>query len=236
MNSITTINTINNNTITISSLEIAQITGKTHKNVLADIRNMLESLNIHSAEFSAQYKDSTGRTLPCFNLPKRETLILMSGYDLSMRAKIIDRWEELELAAQAPAQAPALPTNFKEALLLLVEAEEVKEAQALQITHLTQQVEDAAPAINLHTVISNSDQAISMSEFANVVKEKTGLGRNKMFKKLRDLKILQPNNVPYATHTKYFKTIETTRHGRIIIVTLVRIDGQQYLINKLAAN
>lgn len=80
----------------MSSREIAELCGKEHKHVLADIRNMCESLEIDSAEFSAQYKDTTGRTLPCFNLPKRETLILVSGYSAELRAKIIDRWQELE--------------------------------------------------------------------------------------------------------------------------------------------
>jgi len=81
---------------TMSSREIAVLTGKQHKNIIADIRNMLKSLKIDSAKFSAQYKDSTGRMLLCFNLPKRETLILVSGYNIQMRAKIIDRWQELE--------------------------------------------------------------------------------------------------------------------------------------------
>ena len=80
----------------MSSREIADLTNKEHKNVMADIRNMCESLNIQSAEFSAYYKDDKGRTYPCFNLPKRETLILVSGYDVVTRAKIIDRWTELE--------------------------------------------------------------------------------------------------------------------------------------------
>ena len=92
MNTMQTLNTV----VTMSSSEIAELTGKQHKHVLTDIRNMLKSLEIDSAEFSAQYKDSTGRMLPCFNLPKRETLILVSGYSIELRARIIDRWQELE--------------------------------------------------------------------------------------------------------------------------------------------
>jgi len=76
-------------TSTMSSREIAELCGKEHKNVMADIRSMCESLNIQSAEFSADYKDDKGRTYPCFNLPKRESLILVSGYDVVTRAKII---------------------------------------------------------------------------------------------------------------------------------------------------
>ena len=98
-----TLQVTENAVVSMSSREIAELTGKRHDNVVADIRAMLESLNIHSAEFSAQYKDSTGRSLLCFNLPKRETLILVSGYSVEMRAKIIDRWQELENQVRFPA-------------------------------------------------------------------------------------------------------------------------------------
>ena len=83
---------------TMSSLEIAELTGKDHRNVMRDIRNMLNQLGINSAQFGAQYKDSTGRSLPMFNLPKDETLCLVSGYSPQMRMAIIKRWQELEEA------------------------------------------------------------------------------------------------------------------------------------------
>ena len=83
---------------TMSSLEIAELTGKQHKHVLTDIRNMLNSLNIDSAVFTAQYKDSIGRSLVMFNLPKDETLCLVSGYNVQVRMAIIKRWQELEEA------------------------------------------------------------------------------------------------------------------------------------------
>jgi len=75
---------------TMSSREIAELTGKRHDHVLIDIRKMLESLDLHSPDFSGQYIDGTGRALTCFNLPKRETLILVSGYSIELRARIIN--------------------------------------------------------------------------------------------------------------------------------------------------
>lgn len=81
---------------TMSSREISKLTGKRHDNVMSDIRIMLESLDIQSPEFLGDYKDSRGRTYSQYNLPKRETLILVSGYNVVLRAKIIDRWVELE--------------------------------------------------------------------------------------------------------------------------------------------
>ncbi len=63
----------------MSSNEIADLTGKQHKNVLTDIRLMLANLGLSSAGFSAVYKDQQLIERPCFNLPKRETLILVSA-------------------------------------------------------------------------------------------------------------------------------------------------------------
>ncbi|MFG1362124.1 Rha family transcriptional regulator [Xanthobacter versatilis] len=53
----------------MSSLEIAELTGKDHKHVLADIRNMLMELGKISAEFSANVPDSYGRPGPSSTSP-----------------------------------------------------------------------------------------------------------------------------------------------------------------------
>lgn len=92
----------------MSSLEIAELTGKQHGHVMRDIRNILEELgNPTQSNFGSSYRDSTGRTLPCYALPKRETMILVSGYSISLRARIVDRWQELE--AQVSGLKPQLP-------------------------------------------------------------------------------------------------------------------------------
>lgn len=85
----------------MSSQEVAERTGKRHADVMRDIRSMLFQLGATERSFASSYRDSTGRSLPCFNLPKRERLILVSGYSVELRAAIIDRWQELE-AQQAP--------------------------------------------------------------------------------------------------------------------------------------
>ena len=94
---------------TMTTREIAELTGKDHRHILADTRTMLESLGIDCAGFAAQYKDASGKSNPMFVLPKRETLILVSGYSVAMRAKIIDRWQELETIT-APKQK-AIPAT-----------------------------------------------------------------------------------------------------------------------------
>jgi len=84
--------------LTMGSREIADLTGKRHDNVLRDGRAMLIELHGESnlLKFEGIYRDERNRTYDELRLPKRETLILVSGYSLQMRAKIIDRWQELE--------------------------------------------------------------------------------------------------------------------------------------------
>ena len=103
---------------TMSSLEIAELTGKRHDNVMVDIEKMLNDLGKAAPDFSgtAFYEvNNAKRSRKIYNLPKRETLILVSGYSVAMRARIIDRWQELEQKESAQFK---MPKTLSEALLL----------------------------------------------------------------------------------------------------------------------
>ncbi|HFL2801157.1 TPA: Rha family transcriptional regulator [Pseudomonas aeruginosa] len=69
------------NAVTMSSREIAELTGKRHDNVIADIRKMLLELGYQidadgrSPDFSGDVPDAYGRLQHCFNLPRREVEI-----------------------------------------------------------------------------------------------------------------------------------------------------------------
>lgn len=92
---------------TMSSLEIAEITGKQHKHVMRDIRNLLEQGVAQSNFGLGSYKDRNNQERPCYNLTKKGSLILASGYDALLRERIIDRWEELETERVADEQDPS---------------------------------------------------------------------------------------------------------------------------------
>jgi phage regulator Rha-like protein len=118
---------------TMSSNEIADLTGKRHDHVMRDIRAMLGELHgTEAPKFGGYYTAENGKQNPCFNLPKRETLILVSGYSVAMRAKIIDRWQELESAKPDPAAALSDPTSLRILLLQNVEKVIALEAAAAE--------------------------------------------------------------------------------------------------------
>ena len=92
----------------ISSREIAELTGKRHDNVVRDIREVEKSLKSADNEVIesmlggklnfevAKYKDAQNKNRDEYQLTKKQTLLVVSGYNVVLRAKIINRWEELE--------------------------------------------------------------------------------------------------------------------------------------------
>ena len=119
-----------NNELTMSSREIASLCGKRHDNVMADIRKMLDELDIYAPDFSGTFITELGNQYECFNLPKRECLILVSGYNVKIRTKIIDRWQELEQGKTKP-----LPQTKLEALKAYVAEIEAHELTKTHLTH-----------------------------------------------------------------------------------------------------
>ncbi|ACX86688.1 MULTISPECIES: Rha family transcriptional regulator [Enterobacterales] len=88
-----------NNVVSMTTLEIAELTGKRHDNVLRDVRNMLTELYGSGGllKFGDTYKnEQNGETYVMFRLDKKHTLILVTGYSVKLRASIIEHIEFLE--------------------------------------------------------------------------------------------------------------------------------------------
>ncbi|RPL54127.1 DNA-binding protein, partial [Pseudomonas aeruginosa] len=113
--------------LTMSSREIAELTGKKHKNVLRDIREMLEALRKDGSDLShvREDLDSRGYT-ENFHLDRDLTETLISGYSVPLRYRVIRRLHELE-----SSQVPSIPTSLPEALRLA--ADQAEQNQALRL-------------------------------------------------------------------------------------------------------
>jgi len=80
---------------TMTSREIAGLTGKLHKNVLRDIEEVFTQLNFEPSGYLDSYKDSTGRTLKQYRLDRNLTMTLVTKYDTARRYAVVRRWSKL---------------------------------------------------------------------------------------------------------------------------------------------
>lgn len=118
----------------MTSLQIAEITGKAHKDIMRAIRNMEPAWEkVQERKFALMQEEieiSNGghKMRPYFSLNKEECLYIATKFNDEARAKLIKRWKELE----EQHQKPSVPQNYLEALKSLVKAEEEKQQLALE--------------------------------------------------------------------------------------------------------
>ena len=84
----------------MSSREIASLCDKRHSHVKRDIDVICADLEIDASRFGHIYLDSRNRSQTEYLLGKDLTLTLISGYNVILRKRIVDRWLELEDAAR----------------------------------------------------------------------------------------------------------------------------------------
>ena len=88
--------------VSMTSVEIAELTGKEHKHVLRDIRNMVNERNgsktglVGEEVYKDTFTDSRGKTQPFYRLDRKHTFILVAGYSVHLRAKYYDYIQMLE--------------------------------------------------------------------------------------------------------------------------------------------
>ena len=99
----------------MTSLEIAELTGKQHKDVMKAIRNMEPAwLKVNGRKFAlVEYQDKKGELRPCYLLTKIECLYIATKFNDEARAKLVLRWQQLELAEQERRQQLCLPSPQK---------------------------------------------------------------------------------------------------------------------------
>lgn len=224
------------NEITITTLEIAELTGKRHDHILRDCDEQLTKIVGAGGmpKFGDTYTHPQNKqTYRMYRLPKREALILVSGYSVELRAKIIDRLEFLENELKNQVQYK-LPQTYKEALIELVN--QVEKNEVLQLT-----LEKQKPLVDFANQVANASNAISVGDFAKLLKDEniSNMGQNNLFKWLRDNNYLMKSNMPYQKYidSGYFEIIEQTYETpygtKVSLKTLVTGKGQIYFAEKL---
>ena len=198
----------------MSSVEIAELTGKRHDNVTADIKKQLSELGVDLLKFQeVTVYGAQGQKRTVYNLDKEQTLILASGYNVQLRSKIINRWIELEEQKQ--------PQTLS--IDMMIEA--YQEQKAIN--------EENKPKVEFAEAVKGSKDSLTVEQVGKALK----VGRNTLFVYLRHWGWLKSDNLPYQ---KYINNDYTEveykvgrRDGKIYSQTLITGKGFIVIENRL---
>lgn len=100
--------------------------------------------------------------------------------------------------------------------------------------------ESMKPKADFYDTVANVNRLLSMDETAKILD--MGIGRNNLFKLLREKRIFMENNIPYQrfVNAGYFKCIERTAKvdnvDKMYVVTFVKQKGLDYIRKLLVKN
>ena len=165
----------NNSRQTMTSLQVAEVCGKPHSDILKAIRKMETAWEkVAQGKFSlGSYKDANGQNRPCYILTKRETLFVATKFKDEERAKLILRWEELETKQCTsitslpdftnPAEAArAWAQEYEQKMIATKRADEAEQ----QVVTLTKEIEAMGPKVSYYDMILNNKSTVLTTQIA----------------------------------------------------------------------
>ncbi len=214
---------ITSTTITMSSLDIAELVESRHDKVKQSIERLAARGTIQLPPMG-EVKNHLGQTVSVYLIGKRDSYVVVAQLSPEFTARLVDRWQELE-------EKTSIPQTLPEALRLAADLAEQKQ-------QLENQLAIAAPKVEFADRVGESE-GILIGNYAKVV----NLGQNKLFAWLRENGVLIASgarrNVPKQEYMDrgYFTVKETavnTNHGiHISFTTKLTGKGQQWLTRKL---
>ncbi len=217
----------------MTSLQIAEITGKPHNDVMKAIRKMepawqkVQGGNFSLMQEEIEINNGGHKMRPYYSLNKEECLYIATKFNDEARAKLIRRWKELE----EQHQKPSVPQNYLEALKSLVKSEEEKQQLALenkkqQETVLTiskenmelgNKITEMLPKVSYYDQILQSNATMTITQIA----QDYGMSAIKMNKELESMRIQHKMRGQWILFAQFLKGGYV--HSRA--VDIVRSDG-----------
>ena len=231
----------------VDSREVARMIDRPHNDLMKTIRTYADYIST-AGDFSlsdfflpGDYRDSTGRTLPCYYLTKKGCDMVankMTGEKgVLFTAAYVTAFEKMR-----EKLTRALPQDFPTALRMLAEAEEQRLALAAQ-------AEANRPKVLFADAVTTAHTSILVGELAKVLKQNgVDIGQNRLFKKLRQDGYLvrrcgSDYNMPTqkAMELGLFEIKETAithADGHVTVSKTPKVTGkgQQYFINRFLGN
>lgn len=251
MNELTTI--VDNNEERMTSLQIAEVTGRAHRNVMQAIRKMEPAwMKINELKFKlVNYQDKKGESRPCYSLTKEECLYIATKFNDEARAKLIRRWKALE-----ESHRPAMPCNYLEALKAMVKIEEQKQQLAIESrkqkeqivtisrenVELGNRITEMLPKVSYYDQILESKSTMTVTQIAqdygmSAVKMNRILAELKIQRKVQGQWILYNNYVPCGyVHSKAVDIVRADGRRDVKYNTEWTVKGRLFLYGKLKEN
>jgi len=185
---------------TMTSREIAEITGKEHRSVLRDcdvLNENYEKLSLHKIVQST-YQADNGQVYRQYLLTKMQTFDLMTGYSIELRIRVNRRWEELEKKNQNrldftdPATVLQLAQNWHDEMAKRQLAESKVEEQAVQL-------EKQASKVRYHDEVLN----VKGITFTNVIAKEMGTSAISLNKFLNRQGVIYKSGGVWVLYHKY---------------------------------
>lgn len=251
MNELTT---IVDNDERMTSLQIAEATGKAHKDVMRAIRKMetawvkVQGRNFALLQKKVEVNNGGYKMQPYYSLTKEECLYIATKFNDEARAKLVRRWKELE-----EAHRPAVPQNYLEALKAMVKIEEQKQQLAIENHKQQEQIADISrenvelgnkitemlPKVSYYDRILESKSTMTVTQIAqdygmSAVKMNRILSQLKIQRKVQGQWILYNNYVPCGyVHSKAVDIVRADGRRDVKYNTEWTVKGRIFLYNKL---
>lgn len=238
----------------MTSLQIAEVTGKAHKNVMQAIRKMetawvkVQGLKFQLLQKEVEVNNGGHKMQPYYSLTKEECLYIATKFNDEARAKLVRRWKELE-----EARRPAVPQNYLEALKAMVRIEEQKQQLAIENQKQQEQIADISrenvelgnkitemlPKVSYYDKILESKSTMTVTQIAqdygmSAVKMNRILAELKIQRKVQGQWILYNNYVPCGyVHSKAVDIVRADGRRDVKYNTEWTVKGRIFLYNKL---
>lgn len=217
----------------MTSLQIAEITGKPHNDVMKAIRKMEPAWQkVQGGNFSLMQEEieiSNGghKMRPYYSLNKEECLYIATKFNDEARAKLIKRWKELEEQSK-----PSVPQNYLEALKSLVKSEEEKQQLALENRKQQQEIltiskenmelgnkiTEMLPKVSYYDQILQSNATMTVTQIA----QDYGMSAIKLNLLLSDMKIQHKMRGQWILYGQFL----TGGYVHSRAVDIIRSDGR----------
>ena len=164
---------------TLTSLEVAEITGKEHKNILSDIRDEISKLGEERGRLIFQrsyYTNLQNKQQPMFLLNYKGVLQLGARYNAETRFKLIEKIEQLQKPMTVEDMI-IMQANEMKSVKHRIDVVENKVDNEIRIDHAEQRKLQKAVSIRVYQRLDviNSDKNLMFPAIYRDLKDRFGV-------------------------------------------------------------